>query len=99
VKSNEWRNRTFAALDIENPVSIKQSRIQNKNLSAAEKIAEKFKEKQMSQLPPVLKALVLGWNGQLQEGEIERTKEYARGLAAELKKGQQAPDREVREED
>jgi len=53
----------------------------------------------MSQLPPVLKALVLGWNGQLQEGEIERTKEYARGLAAELKKGQQAPDREVREED
>jgi len=42
----------------------------------------------MSQLAPVLKGLVLGWKGQLQEGEIERTKEYAGGLAAELKEEQ-----------
>jgi hypothetical protein len=28
---------------------------------------------------------VLGWKGPLQEGEIERAKEYARNLASELK--------------
>jgi hypothetical protein len=55
--------------------------------SAAEKIAEKLKEKQMNQLLPVLKAVVLGWKGPLQEGEIERVKEYAGELAVILKKG------------
>jgi hypothetical protein len=35
---------------------------------------------------PVLKAVVLGRKGPLQEGETERTKEYARELAIKLKK-------------
>lgn len=87
VRSQEWANKPFAAFDTENPENIEQSRIQNKNWSAAEKIAEKLKEKQMNQLLPVLKAVVLGWKGPLQEGEIERTKEYARELGANLKKG------------
>jgi len=39
----------------------------------------------MDQLLPVLKAVVLGRKGPLREGEIERTKEYARELAIKLK--------------
>jgi menaquinone-dependent protoporphyrinogen IX oxidase len=87
VKGGEWANKPFAAFDTENPENIEQSRIQNKEWSAAEKIAKKFIEKKMNQVLPVLKAVVLGWKGPLQEGEIERTKEYARELAAKLKKG------------
>jgi hypothetical protein len=34
---------------------------------------------------PVLKALVLGMKGPLVDGEIARTKEYAKELAAKLK--------------
>jgi hypothetical protein len=48
--------------------------------------AEKLKEKQMNQLLPVLKAAVLGWKRPLQEGEIERAKEYARRIATQLKR-------------
>lgn len=83
VKSKEWANKPFAAFDTENPENIEK-----KQGSAAEKIAEKLKEKQMNQLLPVLKALVLGWKGPLQEGEIERAREYARELVVKLKKGQ-----------
>jgi menaquinone-dependent protoporphyrinogen IX oxidase len=86
VKTQEWMNKPFAAFDTENPENIERSRIENKQWSAAEKIAEKLKEKQMNQLLPVLKAAVLGMKGPLQEGEIERTKEYARELAAKLKR-------------
>jgi menaquinone-dependent protoporphyrinogen IX oxidase len=80
VKSKEWMNKPFAAFDTENPENIER-----KEGSAAEKIAEKLRDKQMNQLLPVLKAVVLGWKGPLQEGEIERAKEYARRLAIELK--------------
>ena len=81
VKSKEWMNKPFAAFDTENPENIER-----KEGSAAEKIAEKLREKQMRELVPVLKAVVLGWKGPLQEGEIDRTTDYARGLAVELKK-------------
>jgi menaquinone-dependent protoporphyrinogen IX oxidase len=80
VKSKEWMNKPFTAFDTENPENIER-----KEGSAAEKIAEKLREKQMNQLLPVLKSVVLGWKGPLQEGEIERAKEYARKLATELK--------------
>jgi len=80
VKREEWMNKPFAAFDTENPENIEREQG-----SAAEKIAEKLREKQMNQLLPVLKAVVLGWKGPLQEGEIERTKEYARELAIKLK--------------
>jgi len=80
VKSREWIGKPFVAFDTENPENIDR-----KEGSAAEKIAEKLKEKQMNQLLPVLKAVVLGWKGPLQEGEIERAKEYARELATKLK--------------
>ena len=86
VKSEEWRNKPFAAFDTENPENIEHARIENKEWSAAEKIAEKLREKQMKQLLPVLKAVVLGQKGPLKEGEIYRTKEYAKGLATKLKK-------------
>jgi len=85
VKSEEWLNKPFAAFDTENPENVEQSRIQNKEWSAAEKIAVKLKEKQMKQIMPVLKALVRGQRGPLVEGEIERTKDYARILATKLK--------------
>jgi menaquinone-dependent protoporphyrinogen IX oxidase len=81
VKSEEWANKPFAAFDTENPENIEKT-----EWSAAEKIAEKLREKKMKQLLPVLKALVLGQKGPPKEGEIERTKEYADKLAIELKK-------------
>jgi len=80
MKSEEWMNKPFAAFDTENPENIKR-----KEGSAAEKIAERLRDKKMNQTLPVLKAVVLGQKGPLQEGEIERTKEYARALAIKLK--------------
>jgi menaquinone-dependent protoporphyrinogen IX oxidase len=85
VKGEEWMNKPFAAFDTENPENVEQSRIQNKEWSAAEKIAVKLKEKNMKQLLPVLKALVLGQKGPLVEGEIDRAKSYALELAIKLK--------------
>jgi menaquinone-dependent protoporphyrinogen IX oxidase len=80
VKQEEWMNKPFTAFDTENPENIEK-----KEGSAAEKIAEKLKEKKMNELLPVLKAVVLGQKGPLKEGEIERTKDYARELDIILK--------------
>jgi menaquinone-dependent protoporphyrinogen IX oxidase len=80
VKSEEWMNKPFTAFDTENPENIRK-----KGGSAAEKIAERLRDKKMNQLLPVLKALVLEQKGPLIKGEIERTKEYARELAIKLK--------------
>ena len=85
VKSEEWMNKPFAAFDTENPENIERARIENKEWSAAEKISEKLRDKKMNQLLPVLKAVVLGQKGPLKEGEIDRTKDYARELAIKLK--------------
>jgi menaquinone-dependent protoporphyrinogen IX oxidase len=85
VKSEEWVNKPFAAFDTENPENIERARIENKEWSAAEKIAERLRDKKMNQLLPVMKALVLGQKGPLIEGEIARTKDYARELAIKLK--------------
>ena len=84
VQGEEWANKPFATFDTENPENIEHARIENKEWSAAEKIAEKLKEKKMNQLLPVLKAAVLGQKGPLVEGEVERTKVYARELATKL---------------
>jgi menaquinone-dependent protoporphyrinogen IX oxidase len=80
LKSEEWMNKPFIAFDTEN-----RENMQKKEYSAAEKIAEKLKDKKMNQLLPVLKAAVLGQKGPLEEGEIQRTKDYARELAIKLK--------------
>ncbi len=85
IKSEEWMNKPFIAFDTENPENVEKSRAENKNWSAAEKIAEKLREKNMNQLLPVLKGLVQGWKGPLVDGEIDRTKDYAKQLAAKLK--------------
>jgi menaquinone-dependent protoporphyrinogen IX oxidase len=87
VKSEEWVNKPFAAFDTENPENIERAQAENKEWSAAEKIAERLREKKMNQLLPVLKAVVLGQKGPLIEGEIERTKDYARELAIKLEEG------------
>ncbi len=81
LKGKEWANKPFAAFDTENPENIER-----KEGSAAEKIAEQLKEKQMRLLQPVLKSVVIGWKGPMQEGEIDRAKEYAKELALHLKK-------------
>jgi menaquinone-dependent protoporphyrinogen IX oxidase len=86
VKSEEWMNKPFAAFDTENPENIERARAENKEWSAAEKIAEKLKDKKMNQLLPVLKAVVFGQKGPLKEGEIERAKDYASEFAVILKK-------------
>jgi len=80
VKKEEWMNKPFTAFDTENPENIEK-----KEGSAAEKIAEKLKDKKMNQLLPVLKAVVLGQKGPLIDGEIERTKDFARELDLKLK--------------
>ena len=80
VKSEEWINKPFAAFDTENPENMEK-----KEYSAAEKIAERLRDKRMNQLLPVLKAAVLVQKGPLKEGEIERTKDYSRELAIKLK--------------
>jgi len=85
VKSEKWMNKPFTAFDTENPENIERARIENKGWSAGEKISEKLRDKKMNQLLPVLKAVVLGQKGPLKEGEIDRTKEYARELATKLK--------------
>ena len=85
VKGEEWINKPFAAFDTENPENIERSRIEKKEWSAAEKISEKLRDKKMNQLLPVLKALVFGQKGPLKEGEIDRTKDYARELTTKLK--------------
>jgi menaquinone-dependent protoporphyrinogen IX oxidase len=84
VKGKEWINKSFAAFDTENPENIERSRVENKEWSAAEKIAQQLKEKQLTQVLPVLKALVLDQKGPLVEGEVERTQEYAREMALKL---------------
>ena len=85
VKNEEWINKPFAAFDTENPENVEKARLENKEWSAAEKIALKLKEKKMKQLLPVLKALVLGLKGPLVEGEIDRAKNYSKELASKLK--------------
>jgi flavodoxin I len=80
IKAEDWAKKPFAAFDTENPENL-----QNNEWSAAEKIADRLKDRQMTQLLPVLKAAVHDWKGPLVEGEIERTKIYARKLAVELK--------------
>lgn len=85
VKSEEWMNKSFTAFDTENPENIEK-----KEGSAAEKIAAKLRDKKMNHLLPVLKAVVLGAKGPLKEGEVKRTKEYARKLATKV--------REIRDE-
>ena len=84
VKSEEWVNKPFAAFDTENPENVERSKVENKEWSAAEKISEKLREKKMKQLLPVLKALVIGQKGPLVNGEVNRTRDYARELAAKL---------------
>ncbi|MDH5390314.1 MAG: hypothetical protein OEX10_04090, partial [Candidatus Bathyarchaeota archaeon] len=86
VKSEEWMNKPFAAFDTENPENIERAQAENKEWSAAEKIAERLRDKKMNQLLPVLKAVVFGWKGPLKEGEIDRTKDYARELAIKLER-------------
>jgi menaquinone-dependent protoporphyrinogen IX oxidase len=84
VKGEEWMNKPFAAFDTENPENVEQSRFKNKEWSAAEKIAMKLKEKKMRQLLPVLKALVIGQKGPIVDGEVNRTRNYARELETKL---------------
>ena len=79
--NEEWKNKPFIAYDTELFENIEKN-----EGSAAEKISEKLKEKQMNQLLPVLKTIVSGMKGPLQGGEIERTKNHARKFVAELKR-------------
>src|SRR4030066_2377804 len=48
MKSEEWMNKPFAAFDTENPENIEKARIEKKEWSAAEKIAERLRDKKMN---------------------------------------------------
>jgi flavodoxin len=79
-EGKKWKGKPFAAFDTENPEGLA-----NKEWSGAEKIAKKLKEKEMNQILPVLKSVVIGIKGPLQEGEIERARKYAEELIAKLR--------------
>ena len=83
-KGEEWANKPFAAFDTENPENIEKARLENKEWSAGEKIADRLREKKMSQLLPVLKSSVIGMKGPLVEGEVERARQYAKEMASKL---------------
>ena len=85
LKLKTWKEKPFAAYDTENPENIVLCETQNKNYSAAEKIALRLRDKQLKQMLPVLKARVSGWKGPLLQGETDRAREYARAIAADLK--------------
>ncbi len=85
VKDSEWAGKPFAAFDTENPENLEKAHAEQKEWSAAEKIADRLKEKKMNLITPVLKALVLGQKGPLQDGEIDKIKEYSKQLATKLK--------------
>jgi menaquinone-dependent protoporphyrinogen IX oxidase len=80
IKGDEWRNKPFASFDTELEESISKG-----GGNAAEKIAKKLSEKGLKQVLPVFKSTVLGMNGPLKEGEIEKAKEYAKELASKIK--------------
>jgi menaquinone-dependent protoporphyrinogen IX oxidase len=81
VKSEEWMDRPFGAFDTEMSANIEKH-----ESHAAEKIAEKLKDKQMIQLLPVLRAVVTdNMHCTLKEGEIERAKDFARNIAVEVR--------------
>jgi len=80
IKGEEWANKPFAAFDTEMESVMKKG-----GRSAAEKISKKLKDKGLKQLQPELKVMVLGMKGPLKDGEIEKAKEYAKGLVSELK--------------
>lgn len=84
LKKDEWVNKPFAAFDTENPENEQQAKAQNKEWSAAEKIAQNLKEKKMKQLLPVLKALGIGQKGPLVDGEIDRARLYAIEIGVKL---------------
>ena len=80
IKGEEWEGKPFASFDTELQVAI-----ENDGAGAAEKIAKKLSDKGLKQIPPVMKASVLGMKGPLKEGEIENTRKHAREWASELK--------------
>ncbi len=80
MKPEEWMNKQFAAFDTELPENL-----EHKEWSAAEKIAARLIANKMTELVPVLKTAVSGNSGPLKEGEIDRTRNYARELASKLK--------------
>ncbi len=86
IKIEEWANKLFVAFDTELPDNIEKIETENKDWSAATKISRKLIDKNMKQILPVLKTVVLGNKGPLKDGEIERTKDYTKELVSKLKK-------------
>jgi menaquinone-dependent protoporphyrinogen IX oxidase len=80
MEGEKWMNKPFAAFDTEYSENLS-----HKEWSAAEKIATKLIERKMTELLPAVKAIVLGRKGPLKEGEIDRTKDWAKQLADKLK--------------
>jgi menaquinone-dependent protoporphyrinogen IX oxidase len=78
LKGEEWMNKPFAAFDTENPENIERARIERKEWSAAEKIAERLKDKKMTQLLPVLKAAVSGQKDRLKKAKSSGQKTMQR---------------------
>lgn len=79
INDEEWANKPFATFDTEMASAIKKG-----GASAAEKIAEKLKGKNLRQALPPFKAVVRGMKGPLEEGEIEKAEAFAKELARKL---------------
>ncbi len=84
MNPQSWSGKVFAAFDTET-----RENIDKKEGSAAEKIAARLLGLRMNQVSPVLKAIVTSnLHCTLEAGEIERAREFARGLAGKLKESE-----------
>ncbi len=79
MKTEEWTNNPFAAFDTEN-----RENLASREWSAAEKIGLKLLERGMHLSLPAMRAVVTGTRGPLEQGEIERTRDFAKQLAGRL---------------
>ncbi len=79
IKEKDWKGKTFAAFDTQNPENIEKG-----DTCASEKIAEKLKERKMREISPPLKVLVNDWKGPLLDGETLKVEKYAKDLENKL---------------
>jgi flavodoxin len=84
IKQKEWKDKPFMTFDTENPENIEAEIKSHKNFCAGDKLAGRLRDKRMKQMLPSLRSLVTGWKGPMEDGEIEKARNYGRKFASAL---------------
>jgi flavodoxin len=84
IKEKEWKDKPFMTFDTENPENIEAEIKNHKNFCAGDKLADRLRDKRMKQMLPSLRAMVTGWKGPMQDGELEKARNYGRRFAGAL---------------